>query len=311
MTNTEIFHMYDIIIIGAGPAGLNASLYASRYGLKHVIVGAVPGGLASTPHLIANWLGVEKASGFELTEMMVKHVKSYGVEFKERMADKIEKIEGGYKVTLSNGETLDGRSLILALGTSHRHLGVPGEAEFLGKGISYCATCDGFFFKQKTVAVIGGNDSAATAAVYLGDIAEKVYLIYRGDQLKAEDAWQKAIANNPKIEIIYNTNIVAIKGDGKVNAVELSKPKDNSTELLIDGIFIEVGSEPNTELLKECGVEIDDAGFIKIDQTGATNVPGVYAAGDMTTGSNKFRQIITAASEGAVAANSIQKYLKS
>lgn len=303
--------MYDIIIIGAGPAGLNASLYASRYGLKHVIVGAVAGGLASTPHMIANWLGIEKMSGFELTQLMVKHVKSYGVEFKERMADRIEKIEGGYRVTLSNDEVLEGKSLVLALGTSHRHLGVPGEAEFLGKGISYCATCDGFFFKQKTVAVIGGNDSAATAAVYLGDIAEKVYLIYRGAELKAEDAWQKAIASNPKIEIIYNTNIVAIKGDGKVNSVELSKERNGSTELALDGIFIEVGAEPNTELLKECGVEMDEAGFIIIDQTGTTNVPGVYAAGDMTTGSNKFRQIITAASEGAIAANSIHKYLKS
>ncbi|MEI8361322.1 MAG: FAD-dependent oxidoreductase [bacterium] len=302
--------MLDAIIIGAGPAGLNASLYLSRYGLKHVIIGSVPGGLASTPHLIANWLGIEKINGLDLTQLMLKHVKSYGIEFKEKMASSITKIDGGYKVILANNEVFESKTLILALGTSHRHLGVPGEAEFLGKGISYCATCDGFFFKQKTVAVIGGNDAAATAAVHLGEIADKVYLIYRGAELRAEDAWQKAIATNPKIEIIFNTNVLAIKGETKVSALELSKDFNGSNILNIDGIFIEVGSEPNTELLKECGINMDENGFIIIDATGSTNIPGIYAAGDITTGSNKFRQIITAASEGAIAANSILKYIK-
>jgi thioredoxin reductase (NADPH) len=302
--------MYDILIIGAGPAGLSASIYASRFGLKNVIIGAVTGGLASTSHEIGNWPGTIKIPGFELSEQMVDHVKSYGATIIERIATSIKKIDGGFEISIANHEPIQGKALLLALGTHHRHLGVPGESELVGKGVSYCATCDGFFYKNKTVAVVGGHDSAAGAAVYLGDIAKKVYIIYRKEPLHAEAFWLKAIAENPKIETIFNTHVTKINGDAKLKSVTLDREIEGSTELPIDGLFIEVGSEPNVQLVRELGVAVDDGGFVIINQDGTTNVDGIWAAGDSTTGSNKFRQIVTAAAEGAIAAASIQKYLK-
>lgn len=301
--------MQDLIIIGAGPAGLSASIYASRYGLKNTVVGALAGGLASTTHEIGNWLGTEKINGFDFSQKMLSHAKSYQPQIIERMVKKIEKNDTGFIVTVSNDEQLTGKTILFATGTNHRHLGIPGEAEFAGKGVSYCATCDGFFYRGKTVAVIGGNDSAATAAVYLGDIAEKVYLIYRKDKLKAEDFWQQAIAKNPKIEIIYNTIATEIKGAEKIKSITTNN-NGLIKDLEIDGLFIEIGSEPNTSLISSLKVETDNDGYIIIKPDGATNIPGIWAAGDITTGSNKFKQIITAAAEGAIAAASIQQQLK-
>lgn len=302
--------MYDIAIIGAGPAGLNAAIYAVRYGLKPIVIGAVAGGLAGTPHEIGNWLGIEKISGFELTQNMVKHVKSYGTEMIERMVESVIRNDEGFEVAIAGGQKIQAKTVLLATGSSHRHLGVPGEHELIGKGVSYCATCDGFFYKGKTVAVIGGNDAAAGAAVFLGDIAEKVYVIYRKEPLRAEKFWQESIAKNPKIKIIYNTTVSKIIGDGKVTGAVISRANDGESELALDGIFIEIGSEPNSELMKDLQIDADDQGYVVIDQTGQTTAKGVWAAGDLTTGSNKFRQIVTAASEGAIAAASISKYLK-
>lgn len=302
--------IYDIAIIGAGPAGLNAAVYAARYGLKTVVIGALVGGTASTPHEIGNWLGTEKISGFELAQNMLKHAKSYDTPVIERMADEIVKTESGFKITVSGGEEFQSKTLLLATGTTHRHLGVPGEMKFIGKGLSYCATCDGFFFKGKTVAVVGGNDAAATAAVFLGDIAEKVYLVYRKEPLKAEKYWQDAIAKNPKIEVIYNTVVTEIVGTGKVEGIKTESIEGEQKEVAVDGVFVEIGSEPNSEVLKDLGVESDEKGFVKIQPDGSTTAAGIWAAGDLTNGSNGFRQIITAASEGAIAAASISKYLK-
>jgi thioredoxin reductase (NADPH) len=302
--------IYDIAIIGAGPAGLNAAVYAARYGLKTVVIGALVGGTASTPHEVGNWLGTEKISGFELAQNMLKHAKSYGTPVIERMADEIVKTDTGFKVTVSGGEEIQAKTLLLATGTTHRHLGVPGESKFIGKGLSYCATCDGFFFKDKTVAVVGGNDAAATAAVFLGDIAEKVYMVYRKEPLKAEKYWQDAIAKNAKIEVIYNTVVTEIIGTDKVEGIKTENIAGEQAEIKVDGVFVEIGSEPNSEVLKDLGVESDEKGFVKIQPDGSTTAAGIWAAGDLTNGSNGFRQIITAASEGAIAAASISKYLK-
>jgi len=188
--------------------------------------------------------------------------------------------------------------------------GSVAEKEFTGKGVSYCATCDGFFYKGKTVAVVGGNDSAAGAAVYLADIAEKVYLIYRGDKLRAENFWVRSIEKNKKIEVLYNTNVKKIEGEQKVEKLLLDNPYAGSEELAVGGIFIEIGLEPNINLAKDFEVELDDEDYIKVDSDGRTTERGIWAAGDITTGSNKFKQIITAASEGAIAVQSIQKFLK-
>lgn len=308
--NSRFMDRYDLAIVGAGPAGLSGAVYAARYGLKVVVIGGVPGGLASQTHEIGNWLGTEKISGFEFSQKALEHAKSYGISLETVLVDEIIKEEEGFELSLSNSKKVGVRTVLLAMGTRHRHLAIPGEKELSGKGVSYCATCDGFFYRGKTVAVVGGSDSAAGAAVYLGDLAEKVYLLYRGDKLRCEDFWMRAIAANPKIEILYSTNIKEIRGEGKVEEVLLDGVYKGSDKLKVDGVFAEIGSDPNTEMARALGVETDPEGYIVIDPEGRTSLKGVWAAGDITTGSAKFKQIVTAAAEGAIAANSIQKFLK-
>lgn len=303
--------IYDLAIVGAGPAGLSASVYASRYGIKNVVIGGIAGGLVIETHEIGNWLGTEKISGFEFAQNATNHVKSLEVEIKPVNVDQLEKKkEEGFVLLLSSGEKIETKTVLFAMGTRHRHLDVPGEKEFVGKGVSYCATCDGFFYKGKTVAIVGGNDSAAGAAAYLADIAEKVYLIYRGDKLRAENFWINSIEANEKIEVLYNTNVKEIKGEQKVEKLILDNSYINSSELAVDGIFIEIGLEPNINLTEDFDIQLDEDDYIKVDPEGRTTEKGIWAAGDITTGSNKFKQIITAAAEGAIAANSIQKFLK-
>lgn len=305
--NKEI---YDLAIIGAGPAGLSASVYASRYGIKNVIIGEIPGGLTTKTHEIGNWLGTEKITGFEFARKAADHAKSYGAEIISATVDQLEKKNGGFILFASGGEKIEAKAVLLAMGTRHRKLGIPGEREFLGKGVSYCATCDGFFFRGKIVAVAGGNDSAAEAAVFLADIAEKVYIIYRKEKLRAESFWTEMIRKNPKIEIIGSANIKEIRGAEKVEGLLLDNPHQNSETLKIDGIFIEIGLDPNTELVRNSEVDLDEEEYIKISSDGKTSARGVWAAGDITNGSNKFKQIVTAVSEGAIAARSIQQYLE-
>ncbi len=310
--------IYDLAIIGAGPAGLSASVYASRYGISNVVIGGIAGGLTTQTHEIGNWLGTEKIAGYEFAQKAELHAKSYEkTEIVNALVDDIaeaasltDKGDAKYTLFLSNGAKLEAKAILLAMGTKHRHLNVVGEKEFAGKGVSYCATCDGFFYRGKTVAVVGGNDSAAGAAVYLGDIAEKVYLIYRGEKLRCETFWGEAIAKNSKIESIFMTNIKEIRGEQKVEELVLDNLYKNSEILKVDGVFAEIGSDPNTDLIKNLAIELDEQGYIKVDPSNRTNKKGIWAAGDITTGSDKFKQIITAASEGAIAAHSIQAYLK-
>lgn len=301
---------FDLAIIGAGPAGLSASVYASRYGINNVVIGAIAGGLTTQTHEIGNWLGTQRIAGYEFAMKASQHAESYGTKNVSALVDSIENKDGEYLLFLSNGEKIQAKAILLAMGTRHRHLGAVGEKEFAGKGVSYCATCDGFFYRGKTVAVIGGNDSAAGAAVYLGDIAEKVYVIYRGEKIRCESFWAAALEKNPKVEILYNTNVKEIKGMEKVEELLLDNPFAGSDLLKVDGVFVEIGSEPNVELIKNLEIETDETGYIRIDPSGKTNRKGIWAAGDITTGSDKFKQIVTAASEGAIAAHSIQAYLK-
>ncbi len=301
---------YDLAIVGAGPAGLSASIYASRYGIKNVVIGGIAGGLTTQTHEIGNWLGTEKIKGWEFANNSAEHVKSYGTQILPLLVDEIKKEGEKFSLLVSDGSKIQAKAVLLAMGTKHRHLGVTGEKEFAGKGVSYCAICDGFFYKGKTVAVVGGNDSAAGAAVFLGDIAAKVYMIYRGEKLRSEAFWGEAIDKNPKIEKVFITNIKEIKGDQKVQEIVLDNPYRGSEILKVDGIFAEIGSDPMTELISNLGIDLDEEGYIKVDPSGRTNEKGIWAAGDITTGSDKFKQIITAASEGSIAAHSIQKFLK-
>ncbi|MDP1884522.1 MAG: FAD-dependent oxidoreductase [Candidatus Moranbacteria bacterium] len=303
--------IYDLIIIGAGAAGLTASLYASRYKLDHLLFGMEPGGQINEIHSLENWPGIVSIPGRELIGRMVEQVNNFGVQIKGESINSVQKnAEGIFEIESGNEKYL-ARTLIMAMGASYRKMNIPGEKEFTGKGVSYCATCDAMFFRNKIVSVIGGGNSAAVVALELTDFASKVYLVYRGEKLSAEPVWLDRLAANPKIEIIRQTNVIEIKGDVKVEKIILDRAlADDKTFLTVDGVFIEIGSEPGIELARKLGVETDEQNFIQVGADQSTNVPGVFAAGDITTGSNKFRQIIMAAAEGALAANSAYKKLK-
>lgn len=302
--------IYDLIIIGTGPAGYTASIYASRYKIEHLIIGEAPGGLMSSSHKICNYPSETEISGMDLLTKMENSVKTWGLSPIMSKVINIEKNNDVFSVTLSGGVKYQAKNLLLAIGTMRRKLNIPGEKELLGKGVSYCATCDAMFFRNRKVIVVGGGDAATTASLYLSSIAEKVYQIYRGDSLKGEVEWIDQAKNNPKIEIVYNTNILELKGEERLQKAILDKEINGSKELLTDGVFVEIGSVPDELLMNNLGVNVDKAGYITVDQGQKTNLENVWAAGDITTNSNKFKQIITACGEGAVAAENIFEHLQ-
>jgi thioredoxin reductase (NADPH) len=301
---------YDLIILGTGPAGLTAQVYALRYNMKVLSIGGVMGGLMVEPHKICNWPGKVAISGQELTASMLEQVKAMNGEVVLDMAETLTKIEDGWQVETKGKKKFLAKKILLAMGTEHRKLNVPGEVELMGKGVTYCATCDAMFYRNKITAVAGGGNSAMTAALYLADICEKVYLIYRGDELKGEQVWKDEIANNPKIIKIKDTQVVELKGEVKLEKVVLDKSFENESELAVSGIFIEVGTKPKTEIFKNAGGEVDEGDRIKVKIDQSTSLPNVWAAGDITNGSNGFRQILTACAEGAVAVESIHKTIQ-
>ncbi|MDQ1283835.1 MAG: Pyr redox 2 protein [Patescibacteria group bacterium] len=302
----------DLIIIGAGPAGLAASIYASRYGVEHSVIGLILGGQISETHEIDNYPGMENMSGFDFSQKWGHHVEKYGINIIPQRVRSIKEAKESqtFEIELENNAVYNAKVVLLATGTKRRQLNIPGEAEFRGKGVSYCATCDGFFYKNKTVGIIGGGDSAVGAALYLANICQKVYIIYRKNELRAEPFWLKLIENNEKIELIYETNVAKISGGDKLEKIELDKDYNGGKELKIDGLFIEAGSDPDISYAKDLEIKLDEGGYVKIAKDGATSMPGVWAAGDITDGSDKFRQVLTAAAEGAITARSIFNWLK-
>ena len=300
---------YDLIIIGAGPAGLVASIYASRYKVDHLVIGKEPGGQAVEAHKIENWPGTISISGLELTQKMREHAEKLGAKIVMDSVLNIAKENETFSVTAHTGQ-YKAKNIILALGMEYRKLSIPGEEEFKGKGVSYCPTCDAAFFGGKVVAVVGGGNSAASAAQLLSEYALKVFVIYRGEKLKIDPAYLENFAKNEKIEIIYSTNITEIKGDVAVGKIILDKEYSGKKELEVQGVFVEIGSEPGVELAGQLGVNTDEQGFIVVNQNQNTNISGIYASGDATTGSNKMRQVLTASAEGAIAAASVYKKLQ-
>ncbi|KKU53604.1 MAG: Thioredoxin reductase [Candidatus Moranbacteria bacterium GW2011_GWE1_49_15] len=298
---------YDLVIVGAGPAGLGASIYASRYKLGHVVLGEEIGGQVTEAWEIENYAGFESISGKELMERFRKQTENLGAKIVPSVVQKVSQKGEGFEIH-TNVDNYEAKAVIFALGMKPRKMNIPGEDEFVGKGVSYCATCDAMFFRRKEVVVVGGGDAAATAAIHLSEFASKVTLLYK-DELSAEPSWVEEMEKNPKIEIRCCSKVVGIKGTHKVESI-IYENSGKIEELAVEGVFIEIGSTPGVMIAKELGVATDEQSYIVVDQTQKTNVENVYAAGDVTTGSNKFRQIITAVAEGAVAAGSVYKKLK-
>lgn len=301
---------YKLIIIGAGPAGMTASIYASRYKIPHLIISPNIGGAAAEAHAVENWPGEKQIKGADLMSKFWDHARSYSPGFWQEEVKKMEKAEEGFKVTAGSGKTAQAPVIIFSGGTQYKKLAIPGETDLLGKGVSYCPTCDGGFFKDKKVAVIGGANSAVMATIELAQLASRVYLIYRSPELKGEPVWIDRAKQNEKVTLLPETNVLKILGDNRVEKVELDKPFEGNNELTLDGVFIEIGVMPLVELVKSLNAELDANGAIKINEKRETNISGVFAAGDATSGSGGFRQIITAASEGAIAARGAFEYLK-
>lgn len=289
--------IYDLIIIGAGPAGLTAAVYAARYKLDVLVLGRVAGGLILEAHKVCNFPTYEEIKGYELGQKMASQVKAMRVPINNEEVIEIKKNNESFEIKTKK-EIYFSKKIILAIGTKRRMLDVKGEKDFFGRGVSYCATCDGAFYKDKNVAIVGGGNSALTAALLLSEYAKEVYIIYRKSEFtKAEPAWVEQVLKNKKIKPIFNANIMEIKGSKNVEGVKLDKGDD----INVDGVFIEIGSIPDNTLSNQLGLELEN-GYIKVNKNQETNVKGVYAAGDLTN--NPLKQVVTACAEGAIAAKS-------
>lgn len=331
-------NVYDLIIIGAGPAGLTASIYASCFHLKHLVIGTILGGQLQYAPDILNYPGFESISGKELTEKMATQARNRGGEIIIESVTKINKytnkqintnnpingtmkqwnnetMENGFEVETMEGKKYQARAIVLATGTERRKLGVPGEIEYTGRGVHYCATCEKQDYAGKVCAIVGGANSAVQAAVEVAQAAAKVYIIYRGTELRGDPIWLEHVEKNEKIEVMYGTVVQKIVGDGeKVIGVKLQStgtgPAPRVSDLSIDKIFIEIGGVPGTALVIPLGVAMDAGGYIKVNERLATNVPGVFAAGDLVSYGLSIEQISSAVGLGARAAASSFAYLK-
>ncbi len=305
--------MTDVVIVGLGIAGYTAAVYAARYKLTTMLVGAEEGGMGMTAAEVGNWPGEIEIRGPDLMEKFKNHALSFApvVQQKIGRVETVEKIDGGFKLTLQGGETVEGKSIIFATGSNKRHLGAPGENEFAGKGVTYCATCDAFFYRGKTVAVLGGGDSAVEGAAIAAQVAAKVYLVHRRNEFRAEPYWVDKVKEKTNVTFVLERNVTEILGEQKVTGIKLDKPFEGQDVLKVDGVFIEIGSTPATALPLQLGCALDPKGHLLVDEGMRTNVPGIYGAGDVTSGSNHFAQFTTAAGEATVAVNSAFHYLQS
>jgi thioredoxin reductase (NADPH) len=306
---TEDNMRYDVIIIGAGPAGLSAAIYAARSGMKAAVMEkGIVGGQITVTEDVENYPGFEHAiSGYDLTETMRKQAARFGAEFIEAEVTAVG-LEGKCKIIATHDQEYRAKSIIFCSGASPRRLNVPGEERLTGRGVSYCATCDGALYRGKKVAVIGGGDSAIEEGMFLTKFAEKVYVIHRRDALRAQYIIQQRAFKNPKMEFIWDTVVQEIKGEQKVSELELYNRKTDKISFLpVDGAFIYVGILPNTTLL-ESRLTLDTSGFVITDEYMHTNIPGIFAAGDIR--SKVLRQVVTATSDGAIAAWSAEKWVE-
>jgi len=302
--------LYDVIIIGAGPAGLTAGLYCGRARLKTLILEkATAGGQVATTDVIENYPGFpEGIGGYELTEKMKQQALEFGAELQEIKQVASLEAGDGDRLVKTDDDEFRTKSVIIASGAEPGTLGVPGEAEFRGKGVSYCATCDGAFYRDKVVAVIGGGNAAVEEAIFLTKFASKVYIVHRRDELRADKIVQERAFKNDKIEIIWDSHLKKILGDGKVEEMVVEhKTTRERTEYQVDGVFFYIGTVPNT-VFCEGSIELDDRDFIITDDNLETSIRGIFAAGDCR--SNLLKQVSVAVGEGALAAVEAEKYIE-
>jgi thioredoxin reductase (NADPH) len=301
---------YDLIIVGGGPGGLSAGIYAMRAALKTVLIEkGVPGGQINLSDEVENYPGFEHISGAELSMKFAEHARAYGLE---EINEEVTAIEPGIKhhtVRLAGGQVLQSHAVILATGGSPRKLEIPGESEYYGKGVSYCAVCDGFFFRGKELIVVGGGDSACEEALYLAKLASKVYLVHRRDALRASMILQQRVQDDCNIEILWNSVVTEIKADEQgVNGVTLQDTRSQAKrEMPIDGVFIFIGFVPNNQLVP-AGIRINGDGFVVTDDKCETNTPGIYVVGDLRE--RYARQIVLAAGDGCLASLAAAHYVE-
>lgn len=301
--------MYDIIIIGSGPAGLSAEIYAQRACLDTIVIekNGISGGQVLNTWEVDNYPGFPGVTGFELSRQFREHANKLGARVVQDEVVQVE-LSGNVKKVVCEEETYEARCVILASGAHHRTLEVPGEEELRGAGVSYCATCDGAFFRGRTVAVVGGGDAALEDAIFLARMCEKVYIVHRRDKLRGAKRLQERLQALENIEFVWNSETVAIEGNAQVEALRLRQTKTGEERRLdVDGVFIAVGIAPESELYAG-QLELDEQGYIRADESGQTSVPGVFAAGDVRT--KALHQILTAASDGANCVASAERYLQ-
>lgn len=301
--------MYDIIIIGSGPAGLSAAIYAQRACLDTIVIekNGISGGQVLNTWEVDNYPRFPGVTGFELSRQFREHANKLGARVVQDEVVQVE-LSGNVKKVVCEEETYEARCVILASGAHHRTLEVPGEEELRGAGVSYCATCDGAFFRGRTVAVVGGGDAALEDAIFLARMCEKVYIVHRRDKLRGAKRLQERLQALENVEFVWNSETAAIEGNGQVEALRLRQTKTGEERRLdVDGVFIAVGIAPESELYAG-QLELDEQGYIRADESGQTSVPGVFAAGDVRT--KALRQILTAASDGANCVASAERYLQ-
>jgi len=301
------------LIIGSGPAGFTAAIYASRANLSPVLYeGLEPGGQLTTTNEVENFPGYpEGITGTEIMEDFKKQAQRFGADVRYGSATAVDFSQSPYKVIIDDDKTIEAYTVIISTGASAKYLGIPDEKKYAGSGVSACATCDGFFYRNKKVAVVGGGDTAAEEAVYLSNIAQKVYLVVRKDYLRATKIMQDRVLNNPKIELLFEHETLGLTGEKVVEGVDLvkrrGKPDEEKVHLEIDGFFLAIGHTPNSEIFKPY-LETDEVGYIKvISGTPKTSIPGIFAAGDVAD--PVYRQAVTAAGTGCQAAIEAERYL--
>lgn len=303
--------MYDLIIIGAGPAGLSAGIYASRARLNAIVLeqNFVNGGQIIDTYEIDNYPGNPGLSGMDLAQKMAEHAEKLGVETVNATVESLD-LTGPVKKVNTDEGVFEAKAVIIASGATHSKLGAEGENQYGGVGVSYCATCDGAFYRGKDVMVVGGGDVAVEDAIFLARGSRKVYVVHRRDELRAAKILQEKLLSLPNVEMVWNSNLVKISGNMKVNNAQVRNKIDQTTrDIPVDGVFIAVGITPRSGFVGEPGkpLAMDEKGYIIADETGRTNIPGVFAAGDVRT--KQLRQVVTAVADGANAVTSVEKYL--